>query len=56
MLTPLLAGLLENDPRLMWSFDKFFETVRQILAKKVIHVFDLCHCESLKVYIDENEK
>ena len=56
LVTPLLAGLLETDPKRVWGFDQFFAAVKGILCKQAIHVFDLCHCDSLHIYIDGHER
>ncbi|KAF5301658.1 hypothetical protein FQA39_LY10705 [Lamprigera yunnana] len=52
IVTPLLAGLLEADPVRIWSFDKFFNEVTNLLTRKVfIHPDELY--EQLQGYITE---
>lgn len=39
----------------MWSFDRFFKEVLNILNKKIIHVFYINQTSSIEVYTDMNE-
>lgn len=39
IVTPLLAGLLEADPKRIWTFERFFREVTSILSCKVVHFF-----------------
>lgn len=55
-ITPLLAGLLEVNPQKMWTFDKFFSEVTNILHKKKIHAFYVNKLSELRVYLDKEEK
>lgn len=52
LITPLLAGLMEVDPRKRWSFEDFFSAVLNILARKKVHVFFVNRIQSLRVYMD----
>lgn len=55
LVTPLLAGLLEENQQRMWSFDRFFKEVTNILNKKVLHVFYINRASSIEVYVNEDE-
>ncbi|XP_062547300.1 serine/threonine-protein kinase TBK1 [Armigeres subalbatus] len=55
LVTPLLAGLLEENQKRMWSFDRFFYEVQHILNKKVLHVFYTNQATSIEVYMDPEE-
>ncbi|XP_019550623.1 serine/threonine-protein kinase TBK1 [Aedes albopictus] len=55
LVTPLLAGLLEENHKRMWSFDRFFYVVQHILSKKVLHVFYTNQATSIEVYMDPDE-
>lgn len=55
-VTPLLAGLLEADPNRIWSFDKFFSEVTDMLSRKAIHVFHINKASLIKIYIHPDEK
>ena len=35
LITPILAGLLENNPDMMMEFDMFFSTISKIAQMKV---------------------
>ncbi|ODM99377.1 Serine/threonine-protein kinase TBK1 [Orchesella cincta] len=52
LITPLLAGLMEVDPRKRWSFEDFFSAVLNILARQKVHVFFVNRIQSLRVYMD----
>lgn len=51
LVTPLLAGLLEDTQLRMWSFDRFFVEVQNILSKKVLHVFYMNRAASIEIYM-----
>lgn len=55
-ITPLLAGLLEADPKRIWTFDKFFNEVTDMLSRKAIKVFHVNKASLIKVYIHPDEK
>lgn len=55
IVTPLLAGLLEADPNRIWSFDKFFNEVTNLLLRKVLNVFHVNAATSIKVFIHQDE-
>lgn len=55
-ITPLLAGLLEYNPKNMWTFDQFFKSVTHILSHKPVHVFCLNNICDYTFYIQPNEK
>ena len=52
---PLLAGLMEVDPRKRLSFDKFFSAVTSLLTRRRIHVFYVNKVQSLRIYLDPEE-
>ncbi|KAK3579329.1 hypothetical protein CHS0354_029615 [Potamilus streckersoni] len=56
LVTTLLAGLLETDPKRVWSFDTFFKEVDDIISKVKIDVFCPQTWACLKVYIDAGDK
>lgn len=39
----------------MWSFDRFFKEVTNILSKKVVHVFYMNRASSIEVYMNDDE-
>lgn len=49
LVTPLLAGLLEENQVRMWSFDRFFKEVTNILNKRILHVFYINRSQSIQV-------
>lgn len=55
IVTPLLAGLLEADPQRIWSFERFFNEVTNMLLRKVINVFHINQAHSIKVFIHPDE-
>ena len=55
MVVPVLAGLMECEPRKMWTFDKFFEKTHQILHKKVVCVFNVCSGDHVHVFINPDQ-
>ncbi|KAF7282355.1 I-kappaB kinase epsilon [Rhynchophorus ferrugineus] len=54
-VTPLLAGLLEADPRKIWSFEHFFKMVDLLLSRKTTVIFHINKCSLIKVFIDLKE-
>lgn len=55
LVTPLLAGLLEENQKRMWSFDIFFNEVTNILNKKVVHIFYINRASSIEIFMESNE-
>lgn len=55
-ITPLLAGLLEADPKRIWTFDKFFNEVIDMLSRKAVNIFHVNKASLIKVYIHPDEK
>lgn len=55
LVTPLLAGLLEENQQRMWSFDRFFKEVTNILNKRVLHVFHINRAASIEIYVVEDD-
>ncbi|XP_060659911.1 serine/threonine-protein kinase TBK1 [Drosophila nasuta] len=56
LVTPLLAGLLEENRDKTWSFDRFFQEVTLILRKRVIHVFFTNRTTSVEVFLEPDEQ
>ncbi|EDW02777.1 serine/threonine-protein kinase TBK1 [Drosophila grimshawi] len=56
LVTPLLAGLLEENRDKTWSFDRFFQEVTLILRKSVIHVFFTNRATSVEVFLEPDEQ
>lgn len=54
-ITPLLAGLLEHNPKNMWAFEQFFQSVTHILSHKAVHVFCVNNICDYTFYIQPNE-
>lgn len=52
LVTPLLAGLLEVDPQRIWSFEKFFNEVTNILSRTLVHIFHVNKVQMVKVYLN----
>ncbi|CAG0887990.1 unnamed protein product [Cyprideis torosa] len=50
-VTPLLAGLLEVNPKRMWNFDTFFREVNFLLQRNRVHVFHVNKLKMLSVYL-----
>jgi len=55
LITPVLAGLMENELSKMSDFDDFFKCIEEINRKKVIDVFCVYSCTCHKIYIDPEE-
>ncbi|KAK6617152.1 hypothetical protein RUM44_005483 [Polyplax serrata] len=55
LVTPLLAGLLEVDPQRIWSFDRFFTEVTNILSRKLMHVFHVNRVQMIRIYLHPDE-
>ena len=55
LVTPLLAGLLEENQKRMWSFDRFFWEVTNILNKQVTYVFYMNRGTLYEVYNDKDD-
>ncbi|XP_076170663.1 I-kappaB kinase epsilon [Ptiloglossa arizonensis] len=56
IVTPLLAGLLEVDPQKIWSFERFFTEVTDILFRKRVHIFNVHKGSLIKVFLHPEEK
>jgi len=55
-ITPLLAGLLEYNPKNMWTFDQYFQAVTHVLSHKAVHVFCVNNVSDYTFYIQSSEK
>lgn len=56
IVTPLLAGLLEVDPQRIWSFERFFAEVMDVLSRKQIYIFNVPRAEVIKIFLHPEEK
>ncbi|XP_028982689.1 inhibitor of nuclear factor kappa-B kinase subunit epsilon [Diachasma alloeum] len=56
IVTPLLAGLLEVDRQRIWSFDRFFSQVTDILSRKAFHLFNMHTMQSIVIYLQPDDK
>jgi TANK-binding kinase 1 len=54
-VTPLLAGLLEVDSQRIWSFERFFTEVTNILNRRLIHVYNVNKVQSIRIYFHPEE-
>lgn len=54
-VTPLLAGLLEESQEKMWSFDRFFTEVTNVLEKKIVYIFHMNRVTPIEVFMNNNE-
>ena len=54
-VTPLLAGLLEVDSQRIWSFDKFFTEVTNVLNRKLVHIYNINKVQSIRLYFHPEE-
>lgn len=55
LVTNLLAGLMECQPVNMWSFEKFFSTVTDVLSHKVYHIFAVNSMRDVVIYLPPKE-
>ncbi|XP_037087416.1 inhibitor of nuclear factor kappa-B kinase subunit epsilon-like [Pollicipes pollicipes] len=51
LVTPLLAGLLEVDPHVMWNFDRFFNEVTAMTSRRCVPVFHVNQLQHLRLYL-----
>ena len=56
LVTPLLAGLLEENQKRMWSFERFFWEVMNILNKRVLHIFHVNRASSIEVFMEPEDR
>jgi hypothetical protein len=45
----MLAGLIESDSKLMWSFEKFFQYSTEITERVFINCIDVKKCELFEI-------
>lgn len=55
LVVTLLAGLLEENQKRMWSFERFFWEVTNILNKKVLHLFYMNRASSIEIFMEPDE-
>lgn len=55
-ITPLLAGLLEHNPKYMWTFDQFFKAVTHVLKHEPVYVFFVNNVCDYTFYLQRFEK
>lgn len=55
-ITPLLAGLLEYNPKNMLTFDQFFQAVTHVLSHEPVYVFCVNNVCDYTFYVQQSEK
>lgn len=55
-VTPMIAGLLESNQKMRWTFDKFFYSTNDIMNKITVKVFDCSTGINNKLYIDKTDR
>ncbi|XP_043219531.1 inhibitor of nuclear factor kappa-B kinase subunit epsilon-like [Amphibalanus amphitrite] len=55
LVTPLLAGLLEVDQQVMWTFDKFFDEVTAMTSRRCVPVFHVNQLQHLRLYLHRDD-
>lgn len=55
LVTALLAGILECNDDKMWTFDQFFESVQDIISRKVFHVFYMNEGKEISIYMQPDK-
>lgn len=55
-VTPMIAGLLESNQKMRWTFDKFFNSTNDIMNKITVKVFDCSTGINNKLYIDKTDR
>lgn len=55
-VTPMIAGLLESNQKIRWTFDKFFYSTNDIMNKITVKVFDCSTGINNKLYIDKTDR
>ncbi|XP_055999625.1 serine/threonine-protein kinase TBK1-like isoform X3 [Ostrea edulis] len=56
IVTPIMAGLLESDTRLRWTFEQFFETVQSLKEMIAIKLFNCSAGSNNKMYINKMDR
>ncbi|KAK0089964.1 hypothetical protein PV325_004441 [Microctonus aethiopoides] len=56
IVTPLLAGLLEVDRQRIWSFERFFAQVTDILCRRAMYIFNFHTMQSIHIYLHPDDK
>lgn len=54
-MTPLLAGLMESNPEIMWPFPKFFDATTDVCSRILLHVFSMCTGTMLHVFASSDD-
>ena len=55
LVTPLLAGLLEVDQHVMWTFDRFFDEVTAMTSRRCVPVFHVNQLQHLRLYLHRDD-
>ena len=55
-MTPLLAGLLEVDQHVMWTFDRFFDEVTAMTSRRCLPVFHVNQLQHLRLYLHRDDR
>ena len=56
LITAMLAGLMESNQDKMWTFNRFFDEVKRIKERKLIHVFNTTEGTLLHIYLKPDDK
>lgn len=51
IFTPILSGILECDPQKIWTFERYFNEVDELMSKSVIELFSIPSAMLHKIYI-----
>ncbi|ODM89723.1 Serine/threonine-protein kinase TBK1 [Orchesella cincta] len=55
LICPLLAGLMEVDPRKKLSYESYFEKVDEIINRVQFNIFNINKSQLIRLYINPNE-
>ncbi|CAL8097022.1 unnamed protein product [Orchesella dallaii] len=55
LICPLLAGLMEVDPRKKLTYESYFEKVDEILNRTQFNIFNINKSQVLRLYVNPNE-
>lgn len=56
IVTPIMAGLLESNTSLRWTFEKFFGTVQSLKEMSTIKLFNCSTGSNNKMYINKTDR
>ncbi|KAJ3649893.1 hypothetical protein Zmor_021610 [Zophobas morio] len=55
LITPIIAGLFEQETNKQWSFTQYYERVLELLSRKVMSVFYVNKMQILKIYVKPDD-